>query len=189
MLMLKKKSKSQKSEKLFADQFDDEEVLFVFRKHPVVMRKGLVIASFAILLGTVPALVKPEMSYFFGGLVLGFILAFVVFFPYWIAWYYSIFIVTNQRLIQITRKGLFNKTVVDMSLNQIQSMNYQVNGLQATLLKFGTIVVQTYMGDLVIHEVHHPEHVQKTIANILREQGITSINIDQGEQIESESTR
>jgi len=170
----KAKSEQEKSEKLFDDQFDDEEVLFVFRKHPVVMRKGLIIASLAVLLGTLPALIKPELSYFFGGLAFGFFLAFLVFFPSWIAWYYSIFIVTDQRLIQITRKGLFNKTVVDMSLNQIQSMNYQVSGIQETLLKFGTIMIQTYMGDLVIHEVHHPEKVQKTIATILREQGINA---------------
>lgn len=167
----------EKAEKLFDDQFDDEEVLFVFRKHPVVMRKGLVIASFAVLLGTVPALIKPETSYFFGGLALGFLLAFIVFFPSWIAWYYSIFIVTDQRLIQITRRGLFNKTVVDLNLNQIQSMNYQVAGIQETLLKFGTIMIQTYMGDLVIHEVHHPEKVQKTIANILREQGVSTTSL------------
>lgn len=169
-----KKSVHEEREKLFDDQFDNEEVLFVFRKHPVVMRRGLVIASIAILLGTIPALVKPEMSYFFGGLALGFILAFIVFFPSWIAWYYSIFIVTDQRLIQISRKGLFHKTVVDMNLNQIQSMNYQISGIQETLLKFGTIMIQTYMGDLVIHEVHHPEKVQKTIAGILREQGIST---------------
>ena len=168
------KTEPEKPDKLFDDQFDDEEVLFVFRKHPVVMRKGLVLASVVILLGTLPALVKPELSYFFGGLAIGFILAFLVFFPSWIAWYYSIFIVTDQRLIQITRRGLFNKTVVDMNLTQIQSMNYQVSGIQETLLKFGTIMIQTYMGDLVIHEVHHPEKVQKTIANILREQGIAA---------------
>lgn len=169
-----KQKKEDKPEKLFADQFDDEEVLYVFRKHPVVMRKGLVLASFAILLGTVPALIKPEMSYFFGGLTAGFVLSILVFFPSWIAWYYSVYIVTDQRLIQITRKGLFSKTVVDMSLNQIQSMNYEVKGLQATVLGFGTIMVQTYMGDLVVHEVHHPEKVQKTIAHILRDQGIVA---------------
>jgi hypothetical protein len=168
----KQKSKDQ-PEKLFDDQFDDEEVLFVFRKHPVVMRKGLIFAMLAILIGTLPSLIKPELSYFFGGLALGFLLSILIFMPYWISWYYSVYIVTDQRLIQISRKGFFNKTVVDMSLDQIQSMNYQIKGLQETLLKFGTIVVQTYMGDLVIHDVHHPEHVQKTLAQILREQGVT----------------
>lgn len=172
--MGKRKQKTEdQPHKLFEDQFDDEEVLFVFRKHPVVMRKGLIFAMLAILIGTLPSLIKPELSYFFGGLALGFLLSILIFMPYWISWYYSVYIVTDQRLIQISRKGFFNKTVVDMSLDQIQSMNYQIKGLQETLLKFGTIVVQTYMGDLVIHDVHHPEHVQKTLAQILREQGVT----------------
>ena len=50
----------------FRGQYDDEEVLFMFRKHPVVMRKGLILFMLAILLGTIPSFVKPEMSYYFG---------------------------------------------------------------------------------------------------------------------------
>lgn len=184
--LMSEKSKKKKPEKLFKDQFDDEEVLYVFRKHPIVMRRGLVYACLAILLGTVPALIKPEMSYFFGGLAGGFVLAFIVFFPSWISWYYSVYIVTDQRLIQITRKGLFHKTVVDMNLDQIQSMNYQVGGFQATVLGFGTIMIQTYMGDLIIHEVHHPEKVQKKIAGILRSKGIDSKILTTGDQIEED---
>ena len=67
--------------KYFKEQFDDEEVRLVFRKHPIVMRKGLILAMFAILLGTVPALIKPEYSYFVLGLLGGFILA-VIFTAY-----------------------------------------------------------------------------------------------------------
>lgn len=158
--------------KLFEDQFDDEEVLYVFRKHPIVMRRGLIYASVAILLGTLPALIKPEMSYFFGGLAGGFVLSMIVFSPSWISWYYSIFIVTDQRLIQITQKGLFHKTVVDLGLNQIQMVNYQVNGFQEAALGFGTIMMQTYMGDLIIHDVHHPAKTQKKLIGILRDQGV-----------------
>lgn len=182
----KPKDKQNKPEKQFDDQFDDEEVLFVFRKHPVVMRKGLIFSMLAILAGTIPSLIKPEMSYFFLGLAGGFALGFLIFMPYWISWYYSVYIVTDQRLIQISRKGLFSKTVVDMSLNQIQSMNYSVTGLQETLLKFGTIVIQTYIGDLVIHDVHHPEHVQKTLATILRDQGISTKNFIQNNEEEEQ---
>lgn len=189
MFMAKKHKQAKDSkQKSFADQYDDEEVLFVFRKHPVVMRKGFVFAMLGLLAGTIPALIKPELSYFYGGLAAGFVLMIVIFLPSWIAWYYSVFIVTDQRLIQITRKGLFHKTVVDMSLSQIQSMNYQVNGLQATLLRFGTIMIQTYMGDLVIHDVEHPEKVQKKLAEILKSQGITpqAYQGDEGEDDNSE---
>jgi hypothetical protein len=161
-------------EKHFEDQFDDEEVLFMFRKHPVVMRKGLIISMLAILLGTLPALIKPEMSYFIGGLIGGVVLSILLFLPSWIAWYYSIFIVTDQRLIQITQKGLFHRSVVDLTLAQIQMVNYQVSGLQETLLGFGTIMMQTYVGDLVIHDVHHPAKIQKKLLKLLRDKGITT---------------
>jgi hypothetical protein len=158
--------------KYFKEQFDDEEVLFVFRKHPVVMRKGLVLSSIAILLGTIPALIKPEFSWFFGGLAVGFGVALIVFLPFWIGWYYSIYIVTSQRLIQISQKGLFHRSMVGLGLNQIQMVNYEVAGFQETLLGFGTIMIQTYLGSLTIHEVHHPAKIQKELLEVLREQGI-----------------
>ncbi len=172
------KKESPKTEKYFADQFDDEEVLLVFRKHPVVMRKGLVLAMIAPLLGVIPAAVKPSLGFgwFFGGLAVGLVLAILVFMPAWIAWYYSIFIVTDQRFIQITQKGLFHRSVVDIGLNQVQMVNYEVAGLQETLLGFGTIMVQTYMGDLVIHDVYHPAKIQKKMIHILREQGVIITN-------------
>jgi len=168
------KEQPKKPQKYFPDQFDDEEVLFVFRKHPIVMRRGLILAMVALLLGTVPALIKPEFSYFFGGLGAGFVLGLLLFFPSWIGWYYSVFIVTDQRLIQITQKGLFHRSVVDLSLSQIQMVNYEVAGLQETILGFGTIMMQTYVGDLVIHDIHHPAKIQKKILQILRDQGITA---------------
>lgn len=171
-------------QKYFEDQLDDEEVLYVFRKHPVVMRKGLVLACLGPLIGVLPAAVKPELGFgwFFGGLAGGFLLGFLLIFPYWIAWYYSVFIITNQRFIQITQKGLFHRSIVDLGLAQIQSLNYEVSGLQETLLSYGTILMQTYVGDLVIHDIHHPSHIYKKMTTILRDLGVAplppSINKD-----------
>jgi hypothetical protein len=162
--------------KYFEDQFDDEEVLFVFRKHPVVMRKGLVFGMMGPLLGVIPAAVKPDLGFgfFFGGLAAGFILGILIFIPSWIGWHFSVFIVTDQRLIQITQKGMFHRSVIDMGLNQIQMVNYEVAGLQETLLGFGTISMQTFVGDLVIHDIHHPGKIQKKLLKILREQGVNA---------------
>lgn len=162
--------------KYFEDQFDDEDVLYVFRKHPVVMRKGLVLGMLGPLVGIIPAAVKPDLGFaiFFGGLGAGILLGLVLFFPSWIAWHFSVFIVTNQRFIQITQKGLFHRAVADISLSQIQSINYEINGLQETLLGFGTIKMQTYVGDMLIHDIHHPAATQKKILNVLREEGINT---------------
>jgi hypothetical protein len=164
------------ADKYFEDQFEDEEVLFVFRKHPIVMRRGLIFGMLAVLLGTVPSLFKPEYSVYFIGLGCGIVLGALVMLPGWISWWFSVFIMTDQRLIQITQRGLFHRSVIDMRLNQIQMINYEVSGLQETLLGFGTIMMQTYVGDLVIHEIHHPAAIQKKLLEIMREQGVTPVS-------------
>lgn len=166
--------------KYFEDQFDDEEVLYVFRKHPVVMRKGLIIGMVAWLVGPVYTLALtylrpdslPSVNFFFGSLIGSILLGILVFVPWWLSWYFSIFIVTDQRFIQITQKGLFNRSVIDMGLDQITMVNYEVAGLQETLLGFGTITMQTYVGDLVINDIHHPAHIQKKIMKIMRDEGV-----------------
>lgn len=171
-------------EKYFADQLDDEDVQLVFRKHPVVMRKGLVFGMLGPLAGVIPAATFPSLGFgwFFGGLLGGFVLGGLIFLPSWINWYYSVFIVTDQRLIQVTQRGLFHRGIVDLGLGKIQSLNYEVAGLQATLLGYGTILVQTYMGDLVVHNVHHPAKIYKQLLTILKEQGITPEPIAQQEE-------
>jgi len=162
------------AEKYFDDQFDDEEVLFVFRKHPIVMRRGLIYAGIAVLLGTVPSLFKPEYSVYIIGLLCGLVLGLFMMLPKWIEWHFSVFIVTDKRLIQITQKGLFHRSVIDMGLSQIQMVNYQVSGIQETLLGFGTIMMQTFVGDLIIHDISHPADIQKKLLQVLRDQGVTT---------------
>ncbi len=165
---------NRKHHKYFNDQYDDEEVLMVFNKHPVVMRKGLIFGMLGIVVGTIPSFIKPEMWVLGLGLLGGVALGGLIFLPSWIAWRFSVYIITDQRLIQITQKGLFKRAVVDLALPQIQMVNYQINGFQETLLGFGTIMVQTFVGDLTIHDVHHPAKIQKELLHILRERGIAT---------------
>jgi hypothetical protein len=183
--MAKKAETKSAKHKYFEDQFDDEEVLFVFRKHPIVMRRGLIISSVALLVGPIYTLILtvvyanqpekyPTMGFFFASFGVSLILAAILMFPSWISWFYSVFIVTDQRFIQITQKGLFHRAVVDIGLPQIQMVNYEVAGLQETLLGFGTIMMQTYMGDLVVHDIHHPAKIQKHLMRILRDEGVVS---------------
>lgn len=157
--------------KHFKEQFDDEEVLLVFRKHPIAIRKGILLASGAIVAGALPALIKPEYSVFFIGLAAGFGGGLILVFPWWVRWYFSVYIMTDKRFIQQTR-SLLQVNVVDISLEQVQMINYQISGLEETMLGFGTIVVQTYVGDLVIREVSHPAKIQKAMVHHLRDMGI-----------------
>lgn len=164
----------------FDGQFDDEEVLYVFRRHPIVMRKGLIISMSSWLVGPLVILIltyvmpnnPPSMTAFFLALTGSIVLGSLLIVPSWIGWYFSIFIITTQRFIQITQKGLFHTSFADLKLDQIQQVNYEIAGIQETLLGFGTIKLQTYIGEFVIHDVHHPAKTQARIVQIMRDQDV-----------------
>jgi hypothetical protein len=183
---------SKDTAKQFRDQYDDEEVLLAFRKHPVVMRKGLILACVGILLPVlyIAALTfiyssntdkLPTVGDFYISLGIGFLLAILLLFPSWVNWYFSVNILTNQRFIQITQKGFFKKSFSDIGIHHIQSVNYQVVGMEETLLGFGTIMLQTYLGDMIIHHIHHPSATAKEFSQILREHGALLGQDDEGE--------
>lgn len=172
-------------DRYFDDQFDDETVQFVFRKHPIVMRKGFIISMATWLVGPVAVMIltylrpdnPPSLTIFFLSLVGSIVLGLILMIPSWIGWHFSVFIVTDQRLIQVAQKGFFNRSVVDIALQQIQMINYEIAGLQETLLGFGTIRVQTYVGELAIHDVHHPAQTAKKLQMTLRDLGVTTATL------------
>lgn len=166
----------EKASEQFEGQLEGEEILLMFRKHPIVMRKGLIISALGLLIGPLYVLavsyVKPEYmptpNQYLLILLGGFIFAGILFFPSWMSWYFSIYLLTNERFVQLKQKGFFDKSVVDIGLDTVTMVNYEIKGIQETLLGFGTIVMQTYVGELVIREVHHPAKLQKEITTKLR---------------------
>lgn len=180
-------AKSGEPVRYFKEQFDDEEVLMVFHKHPIVMRKGLIFASIGLLIPMLYILALtfifannperlPSVNAFYIALVLGFVLAFLIMLPSWISWHYTVYIVTDQRLIQITQKGLFKRSMVALGLDQVQMVNYEINGFIETVFGFGTIVLQTFVGSLTIHDVHRPAKIQKELLHTLRDLGFNAVN-------------
>ncbi len=171
--MFKKASKAKDDFKPeFDGQHADEEVLMTFHKHPLVMRKGLILVLICLLIGMIPSLIWPTRLEFLWFVLLGLLVGLVFMFWSWIDWHFTYIIMTDQRLISITQKGLWDKTVVDVGLDKIQNINYQISGFQETVLGYGTVLVQTFVGDLVIDFVHHPDRMQEKLVKTLKELGV-----------------
>lgn len=159
------------SEKLFEGQHDDEEVLFDFRQHPIVMRKGLLALLIFLLISMIPTAIWPEKLWLLWFVLVGLVLGMIAMFHSWISWYFSIFIVTDQRFIKIKQVGLFKRSVVDLGLGKILSINYQIEGIQQTALGFGTIIMQTYVGDLVLNNIYHPAKTHAKLVKVIKDCG------------------
>lgn len=146
----------------FVGQREGEELLFVFRRHMVAMRKGFYLLLVPLLITSLPILIWSstieDVKLFFLPLA-GFVIGLIMFSYHLMIWYFTIYIVTDQRIRQITRRGLFGKDVVELKLSKIHNISYNIPGLSGELFKYGTIIIRTFAGDLVIHNVDHPEGV------------------------------
>ncbi len=155
----------------FDGQRDDEEVLFVFRRHVIAMRRGFYALLIPFALASLPYLFLPNTLWLLWVAIGGFVFGLLLFFYHWIGWYYSVFIVTDQRIQQTTQSGVFGKSVIDLSLSKIQNISYNIPGLNGELLGFGTIVLQTYVGDLIIDRVHKPEEIYNKLQEAVYKNG------------------
>ncbi|MBN9398355.1 hypothetical protein BGO18_00705 [Candidatus Saccharibacteria bacterium 47-87] len=159
----------------FEGQRPGEELLFVFRRHIIAMRKGFYLLLGPLVITAIPPLIWQDNLELFllpvGGLALGLIL----FFYHWMMWYFTVYIVTNQRLRQVTQKGFFGKDVVELRLSKIQNISYNIPGFSGEIFGFGTIVIQTFVGDLVIRNVEHPDKtynkLQDAVSTAVETQG------------------
>lgn len=149
----------------FEGQRTNEEVVYVFRRHILTSIRGFFFLIFMIAAGSVPMMIWPSeqnMVFVWMGAVIVGLLG--MGYSY-LLWYFSFYIVTNQRLRQTRQKGLFKKTVVDLDLENIQSASFGVPGVFGSMFNYGTILIQTSAGDLVLSMVSHPETVYNEIEN------------------------
>jgi uncharacterized membrane protein YdbT with pleckstrin-like domain len=153
---------------VFDGQRDGEEVQFVFRRHILTAKKGFFFMLIMAAVGAVPMLIwrnNVNMFWFFVGMVivgaLGFIYSYIL-------WYFSLYIVTSQRIRQISQKGFFKKTVVDLGIDRIQSISYGVPGIIAGIFGYGTILIQTGVGDLVISQVGRPAAIYEKLQSVTK---------------------
>lgn len=152
--------KSKTGSKLdFPGQREGEKLLFVFRRHMIAMRKGFYLLLIPLVVTSIPILIWTEPIEIFLLPLGGFLLGLLLFLYHMIMWYFTIYIVTDQRIRQITRRGFFGKDVVELRLSKIHNISYNIPGLSGELFKYGTIIIRTFAGDLVIHNVENPEEI------------------------------
>lgn len=151
--------KKTRNNEAFEGQHEGEELLFVFRRHIISMRKGFYALLIPLMITCVPPLIWQSNLMLFllpvGGLFLGLIL----FSYYFVMWYFTVYIVSTERIRQVTQRGLFGKDVVELRLAKIQNISYNIPGFTGEIFQFGTIVIQTFVGDLVINKVEHPSKI------------------------------
>lgn len=162
-------------DKEFDGQRDGEEFLFMFRRHIIAMRKGFYGLLIPFALTAIPPLIWQDKLELFLLPIAGLALGLIIFSYHFMIWYFTIYIVSNERLRQVTQRGFFGKDVVELRLSKVQNISYNIPGFSGEVFGFGTLIIQTYVGDLVIRHVEHPDKIynklQDAVMDTVEEQG------------------
>lgn len=125
----------------------------------------------AILVGLLPLLAFPLSNVALTIALVTPLLVVAFMFYHWIGWYYSLYIVTNERIVDIKQRGFFNRRVSETGLDMISSVNYHINGFQAVLFQFGDINIQTYTGEVKMPTIYRPVEIHEQLLRTVRDYG------------------
>ena len=96
----------------------------------------------------------------------------------WIDYFFDVWIITNERVINIEQKGLFVRAVSELKFSRIQDVTSEVSGMIPTILNFGDVKVQTASEEdyFLFRRVPDPYHVKDLIMERLRTERDDEIN-------------
>ena len=92
------------------------------------------------------------------------------FFNAFIDYYLDLWIVTDQRIINIEQKGLFNREIAEHGLDKIQDVTGTQKGVFPTFFSYGDVHIQT-AGEVqrfIFHQVDNPFEVAKIINDLIQ---------------------
>lgn len=127
-----------------------ERIVLMLRRHPITF---VAKTTLCVLLAMIPFALKPVLEApladpFWGPVLnlLGsaYLLLVIVFFhALFIDYYLDIWIVTNDRIIDIHQSGLFKRTIAELDLKQVQDVTSQTVGFFGTMFNYGNVGIQT----------------------------------------------
>lgn len=97
----------------------------------------------------------------------------VVFWQFWTTYYMDIWVVTNRRIIDIDYQRLFDRNIAILRLDRVQDITTHVQGVIGTLLRYGSVIVQTAGSEkeFVIDQIANPEALRDVISKVAGESG------------------
>jgi len=141
--------------KYFPDRRPNEEVVMLLRRHwhSILRSFLLLVAEFFLPLITIFAFfsytdfVFEKESPIGIMIILGgsayYLFIWLFFFSHWIDYYLDVWVVTNQRILNIEQEGLFSRTISELNIEMIQDVTSEMKGKLATILNFGNVYIQT----------------------------------------------
>ncbi len=160
----------------FDSQMPGEEVVLMLRRHPVTQIKKICIA---ILLFFGPFLLfsSPMLDFLTPRLKVAVVIGWYSLLTTYIleaflVWFFNVFIVTDERIIDVDFMSLIYKNVSSAKIDNVEDITAATGGVLASIVDYGTIYIQTAgeNPELEFEDVPHPARVTKILNELILEE-------------------
>jgi len=159
----------------FEDQLADEKIVLLLRAHLITLVPSVIIT---ILLILAPFLFIWALTFFkidffpflvprhvFFIILFWYLLTFGFAFYKFLFWYFNVYILTDNRIVDVNLKGVLSRDVSHAKLDRIQDVSPRVVGFFETFFNFGDVIIETAgeLPEFHFEQVTKPDIVAKEI--------------------------
>ncbi|MFH2063082.1 MAG: PH domain-containing protein [bacterium] len=163
-------------------QKPNEKVIFYLRRHPIVFIGGMLfivammlvpIGAWALIEYNWPELLTGELSR--PSLVLlgsaYYLWSWMFLFAHFVDYYLDAWVITSDRILNIEQEGLFNRTVSELDLSNVQDVTSEVRGILAFFFGYGDVYIQTAAERerFIFEQVYGPDEIRKRLLILVAE--------------------
>jgi hypothetical protein len=131
----------------FEAKESEEKVILLLRQHPIVNLKWIfplfLLLVAPIVAGSFPIFEFMPKNFQFIGVLAWYLVSFAFGIQGFLNWYFNVYIVTDERIIDIDFHNLIYKEVSDANIDKIQDVTYRMGGVIRTMFNYGDILIQT----------------------------------------------
>lgn len=159
----------------FVTQQEDEEIVLLLRAHPITNVPWIILAIlmfiFPIFLLNTGMFSAVPGKFIFMGRVTWYLMIIMFVLEKILYWYYSVFIVTNERLVDIDFYNLMYRMVTYANLNHIEEPASTTGGFIRSLFQYGNVWVTTASEKPTVEalNVPYPDKVVDIISRLSEE--------------------
>lgn len=165
----------------FKERDDQEKIILVLRPHWFTNIGWILISLLMVLIPIFfpifDVLNNFPGNYHFISVTFWYLITFIFAFQKFLSWYFNVFIITDERVIDIDFNNLLVKKFSEAKIDRIQDVTSKVIGLFPTMFNYGLVIIQTAaeIPEIIFENVPNPEKIIKVLQQLRQEEELEAL--------------
>ncbi len=157
----------------FETQEMKEQIVLLLRKHWVTNTPWIVLI-FALALVPMFSRINVLFSFLparfqFIVVVIWYMIGVAIFLENFLSWYFNVYLITDERIIDIDFYSLIYKHISEAKIDRIQDISYSQGGIVQAMFNYGTVRIQTAgeVPEIAFESVPQPARIAKILNQLM----------------------